>query len=206
MSEMSIFQIQPGVYDAPQVTAHRVVKSMTKGTPGVEIDFRVYYPNPDNPGWAGYADTRATLWMSEGAIDRTIDALEYLGWVGSDIMELGDGVLKLDGSNASIDVRAEEYKGETQIRVAFVNQIGGGGGTPDEQQVSAINARLAARRRSQPSQQATPAAQPAAQPATPAQPTMPAAPAKPAYPAPGTATPAPGAPVGQHPQAGGTPF
>lgn len=164
---MQKIDINPGNYDSPQVVRHTLDKTPTKGTQLVRVTFRVLYE-----GGEYYSDVEWAGWLSDGAIDRTLDSLEWMGWSGADILELehGDlnaGTCRLTGDGVSIDVKTEEYDGKTQTRVNFVNRLGAA-----DFDASGPNARIAARRRQQgspmPSKPAAPAkaARPAAPPPT----------------------------------------
>lgn len=59
----------------------------------------------------------------------TLDALKHLGWLGDDLSELDDldheGAARLLPNNVEISCDVEEYQGEVQLKVKWVNPLGG---------------------------------------------------------------------------------
>jgi hypothetical protein len=79
--------------------------------------------------------------LSDKAIERTLEALENMGWDG----ERDDSVTS--GSTFVSVVQHEEYEGKTRARIAFINDPAGGGGNYEpmpEPQKNAAKARLRA--------------------------------------------------------------
>lgn len=69
--------------------------------------------------WFGY--------FTDKTIDRTFEALRYLGWVGDELAELPDLAAAGQLSNqVEIVIDHEEYEGEWQAKVRWVNKPGGG--------------------------------------------------------------------------------
>lgn len=54
---------------------------------------------------------------------RTFEALRCAGWKGDDVSDLSSMI----GTECDITVKAEEYNGVTQVKVAFINLPGEGG-------------------------------------------------------------------------------
>ncbi len=79
--------------------------------------------------------------MSDKAIERTLEALENMGWDGE-----SDDSVKSGTTFVSV-VQHEEYEGQTRARIAFINDPAGGGGNYEpmpEAAKSAAKARLKA--------------------------------------------------------------
>jgi len=60
--------------------------------------------------WFGY--------FTDGAVDRTLDSLRYLGWEGDDFVHLTG----LDANEVEIVITAETYEGKTRDRVQWINR------------------------------------------------------------------------------------
>jgi hypothetical protein len=61
-------------------------------------------------------------WLSDAAIDRTLESLRACGWRGKDISDLTG----IGDRRVTVTVDNEEYKGKTFPRIKFVNMLGGG--------------------------------------------------------------------------------
>lgn len=84
----------------------------SQGTPGIEVIL-----NCDEHG-----ETKHVLWLTPKTKDRTASVLEEFGILPAEIPQfLEDGCERLVGQVAEIDVRAEEYRGETRVRVAWLH-------------------------------------------------------------------------------------
>lgn len=114
--------------------------SSKKGTEYVSAQFVIA---PDEPfegrsvPWTG--------WMTEKAMDRTLESLKMCGWDGVDIERLGPLDREVD-----IVVRHEvdERTGEVrEARVAFINEVGSGpmGRSMDKGQLRSLAQRIKAR-------------------------------------------------------------
>ena len=188
---MQALEIQPGVYDSPQVVSHRL-EVLPTGTQMMRVIFRILYSDNQH-----YSDVEWSAWFGDKSVDRSLDALEWMGWSGADIMELASGSIHEDtcllrGDQVSIDVRVESYKDKLQTRVAFVNRLGASAFDP-----TGINVRVAARRRSQGAPMPQPVARPQAPVASAPAATSPAA--KPAAPRPAAPLPPPTAGANEMP-------
>ena len=64
--------------------------------------------------WYGY--------FTDAAFDITLKALRAMGWKGHDLNDLST----VGSKESSVVVKHEVYKGETKVRIAFVNELGGG--------------------------------------------------------------------------------
>jgi hypothetical protein len=58
--------------------------------------------------------------FSDGAVERTITSLRYMGWESNDLEKL-EG---LDKNEVELVVEEEEYEGKTRTKVAWVNRAG----------------------------------------------------------------------------------
>lgn len=88
---------------------------MVQHTPGIEILFK------NEEGTAKY-----TGWVTPGTQDRIIENLKTLGLTQGDIDDeetLLNLDSKLDGAEASIVVKAEMYKGESELKVQWINPV-----------------------------------------------------------------------------------
>lgn len=61
-------------------------------------------------------------WLTDKAVDRTLEALRVCGWTGDDVRELPG----LDANEVEIEVQHEEFKGRIYARVRWVNALGSG--------------------------------------------------------------------------------
>ncbi|MBE2178892.1 MAG: hypothetical protein IAE97_00265 [Chthoniobacterales bacterium] len=67
-------------------------------------------------------------WLTDAAFDRTVETLcKVFGWDG-DMFALTDGQYTFDGLECEIVAESETYQGKPRIKVAWLNQLGGGGG------------------------------------------------------------------------------
>jgi hypothetical protein len=124
--------IEAGTYKA-RATGHCVLgESKNKGTPFIELYFSIV-GGPNNGAqvrWSSYfTDTPGKDKMTVS--DRTIKAMQVMGWKGDDLSEFSDGELHGLGDNeVSIVVDLESYEndeGETKTvpRVQWVNSAQG---------------------------------------------------------------------------------
>ncbi len=110
--------IQAGRHDVT-VADHQLGRSGT-GTPHIAVRFE------DEHGagitWYGY--------LTDGALNSTLKALDALKWdtaVHDGRIDSLNGTGVLVGTQATIVVENEEYKGEWHPKVKWVNELGGGG-------------------------------------------------------------------------------
>lgn len=112
--------IQPGTYRARGVAGATQFGVAKTGTEQIGVTFTLL-DNDDQPTletitWVGF--------FSEAAMPRTLEALKTCGW---DIDATGyAGEPDVATNIVEIVVIAEEYEGESRIRVKWVNPIGGG--------------------------------------------------------------------------------
>lgn len=88
------------------------------GSPQVCVNFEIL---------EGEQMGRRIAWFgffTEKTTQRTIEALRYCGFKGNDLAELETQALD---NEVEIIVQHEEYQGKWRARVAWVNQVGGGG-------------------------------------------------------------------------------
>jgi hypothetical protein len=91
-------------------------ESKEKKTPRVEVLFEFYADDAAHTiRWDGY--------LTDGALDRTLEALRTCGWAGDDLSDLAG----IDTNEVELVIEQEEYEGKTYDRVKWVNAIGGGG-------------------------------------------------------------------------------
>lgn len=86
------------------------------------VSFRIVDANDPQDGW----HISAFLYFTENAVDRTLESLRHLGWVGENLDELPQlaaaGQL---GEVVEIVVDHEEWDGKLRAKVKWVNKIGG---------------------------------------------------------------------------------
>lgn len=84
------------------------------GTEQVAVELGILTPGADFNviTWYGF--------LSEKALERSIESLRYMGWKGDDISDI-------QGLEDEVDlvIEDEEYQGKTTTRVRWVNKIGG---------------------------------------------------------------------------------
>ncbi len=159
---------KPGTY-VGKATHYEFQESSKKGTPQLAITFEIAHTveggakQTSRMTWFGY--------LTDAAIDRTLDACRYMGW-DDNLEALTGGKSDLTKNEVELVVNEEDYEGKKQIRISFVNRIGGGG----KKIVASTNATLmAAMKASQARTQAAAAAGATAAP-RPAAPTTAIAP------------------------------
>jgi hypothetical protein len=86
------------------------------GKEQVAVSFAV--PNENGDGehfvaWYGY--------FTEGAVDRTIESLRYMGFEGDNLLEL----VGLDKNEVELVIEDEEYEGKIHEKVQWINKPGG---------------------------------------------------------------------------------
>ncbi len=103
--------------------AKRAVLSETKnGREYVAIDFETVDAPKRVYQWSGYfgddygKDNKSTT-------ERTIEALRRCGWQGDKVTDLSSVL----GVDCDITIKTEEYNGQQQTKVAFINLPGEGG-------------------------------------------------------------------------------
>lgn len=118
--------------------------SRTKGTPFIELYFTV------SQGEYKGEQVRWTSYMSDTTVERTLESLEFCGWVGDDLSAFGDGCIHgLDKNEVQIVVEAESYRDahgaeKKALRVAWVNKVGylNTAAAMSEDQAAAFGARM----------------------------------------------------------------
>jgi hypothetical protein len=91
----------------------------------IAVQFSIVDPEDfagETIAWIGHFTDKTT--------ERTIESLQHAGWAGDDLSEL-DGLDEQGVRNALPDIvelvcEAEEYKEKWQLRVQWVNKMGGG--------------------------------------------------------------------------------
>jgi hypothetical protein len=107
--------IEPGTYTG-KVEAVRVGESEQKGTPFFELKFKIIGGPCD--GW----DISQRWYLSDAAVERSLQVLETCGWTGTRIDAFLDGKLHgVDSREVSLVIEHQEYEGKTNARVKWVN-------------------------------------------------------------------------------------
>lgn len=117
---MADYEMCPeGTYPTPEILSVSLGVTPNTQTPYVRVRFGV-----DAMGKAYQVDW--TGWLSDKAIDRTVESLEHLGWVdGDDISEVQNPG-RLSGAAASIVVQHRQADdGKWWPEVRWVNGVGG---------------------------------------------------------------------------------
>jgi hypothetical protein len=99
-----------------KVLSLRLGESSKKKSPRVEIEFAILDGTFKGESFSD------DFYLSEAAIDRTVDVLRILGWQGDDLSQLGSAV----GGKCQLVLKEEEYDGKVKTRTKFVNPPGGG--------------------------------------------------------------------------------
>jgi hypothetical protein len=179
--------LNPGNYRGAPVEA--TLSKAGTGTLQVAVRLRLVDPPGQTITWYGF--------LSDGAIDRTVESLRHMGWQGNDVRDFlaGRGLPAGFDQEVEIVVEHEEYpkgSGKYQAKVQWINAGGGlavkNALTEDEanafaakmqRQIAALD-KVAGRTTSAPKPGAArPAARPAPAPARAAAPALAAPPADP---------------------------
>ncbi len=110
----------------PSIGKHRAraveakVGKASTGTPQIAILFAV--KTPDGAQETGEEIT-GYLYLSDGAFQRTIEALRHCGWQGDDLSDLSS----VGSQDCEIEVAEETYNGSASLKVKWVNALGRGG-------------------------------------------------------------------------------
>ena len=130
--------MRDGTYNNVAVISGELIESKEKRTPGVELLFQLSDED-------GGEQIRGTLWLSEGAIKRSVESLRHTGWQGDDLSELSTVGSKL----CQIVVETEEYNGRGYPRVKWVNanESAGGGGAGQARMSDVAKKQFAAKMR-----------------------------------------------------------
>ena len=109
--------IAPGKYLGTPVSA--ALGFTSSGKEQIAVQFGFLEPAGERLTWYGF--------FTDATFDRTIESLRACGWTGSSLDEFTAEALPA-GFNQQVElvVQHEEYQGKTQVRVAFVNKVGGG--------------------------------------------------------------------------------
>jgi hypothetical protein len=150
--------MQDGTHDNVEAKSARLITSPKKGTPGVEIVFQVE---------SGETIT-GTIWLSEGAFQRSVESLRHTGFRGDDLSELSTVGTRL----CQIVVETEQNGRFYNQNVKWVNANGdsaGSGGVAFSPMDTSAAKRFAAQMRGQviAASGGRAAAAPAARPAAP---------------------------------------
>jgi hypothetical protein len=90
------------------------------GKEQVAVEFTFVDPPGRRMTWFGF--------FTEATFDRTIEALRYCGWTGTDLADFAaaDGLLP-PGMDQEVElvVEHDEYKGKVSAKIAWVNSGGG---------------------------------------------------------------------------------
>lgn len=113
-----------------RAVSYEFQESSKKGTPQLAVTFEIQHTSD-----AGAKQTSRMTWfgyLTEAAVDRTLQACRYMGWDDSTngaaaLEALTTGKADLTKNEVELDIQEEDYEGKKQIRIAFVNRIGGGG-------------------------------------------------------------------------------
>lgn len=106
------------ISEGKRIKARGVIAALGKtsgGSPQVAVELEIL-SGPDaghSITWFGY--------FTEKTQQRTIESLRHLGWKGDDLSAL-DGI---DANEVSIEIHHEEYNGEQQAKVKWINASGG---------------------------------------------------------------------------------
>lgn len=83
----------------------------------------------DHPEFEG-AETTWIGHFTDKTADRSIESLQNMGWKGDDLSELADldaaACVRLLPDTVQIVMSVEQYEGETQLKVLWVNKPGAG--------------------------------------------------------------------------------
>jgi hypothetical protein len=102
---------QDGRKYAAECISAELTQSPTKGTPGIELGFRTDEGN-----------THHTLWLTDKTREQLHRALRALGILDPESFNPLHGDLSLlVGATCSLKMGAEQYGGETTIRVQWIN-------------------------------------------------------------------------------------
>lgn len=85
-------------------------------------------------------------WLSDAAFDNTIARLATVFGFNGDLQALHEGKVTLAEMPCNITTEEEEYDGKKRIRIAWLNEHGGGGAKPmDTEKVSSLIKKLNSR-------------------------------------------------------------
>lgn len=112
-----------------------------EGTDGIRIPLIVTTPEGEFiADWYG--------WLTEAAMDRTIQTLAKVFGFNGDLVALQAGKISFEGMPCEIVSEMETYQGKERCKVKWLNAEGGGGGrgaAPAVDKVNSIVKRLQAR-------------------------------------------------------------
>lgn len=109
------------LFPAGRYLARPVLWMLTETKSGAEqyaVELEVTSPDE---ALAGQHLTWFGGFSSDKATEITVKALRVLGWTGDDL----DAVALATDKDVSITVEHEEYQGKTQVRVRWINPLGG---------------------------------------------------------------------------------
>lgn len=142
------------------------------GTPYVGVPVKVVDPGIHNGEYAVWQG-----WLTEAAFDRTIARLTEVFGFDGDLDSLSAGTQTLAGKKCSVETKAEEYRGKTKIKIAWLNRAGGSKSAPlDTAKLSSLLNGLTSRAKAVAKQAAKEAGTPIVRTAAPANEAKPVAP------------------------------
>jgi hypothetical protein len=99
-----------------------LAESSNNHTPSVQFMFDVTAELvPGQPPKLCSRNLRADLWLTDATYERTFKTLaQVFGWNGDDIEEINNRSL-FQGTPVTLVCEEEEYNGETQMKVVFIN-------------------------------------------------------------------------------------
>lgn len=87
------------------------------GREQVVVDFKFTDPQLGNILWFGF--------FTDLTFERTVESLRYMGWTGTDVLELDTPQANLNANEVELVVDHEEYEGKWRAKVKWVNRKGG---------------------------------------------------------------------------------
>lgn len=112
----------PGTYKAQAIDC--ALATAGNGTEQIAVLFDRIDENEERTGetitWYGY--------FTDGAIERTVESLRYMGWTGADLMDFANGLPPTCENFVEIVVEDEkdDRTGKVRAKVKWVNQRGRG--------------------------------------------------------------------------------
>lgn len=100
--------MQAATYNDMRATRPRLIKSNQRGTPGVQCLFVQEKTGECIEG---------VIWLSDNALERSLEALENIGFRGDDLRDLSNIGTRL----CQIVVAEEEFNGTRSLKVQWIN-------------------------------------------------------------------------------------
>ncbi len=123
--------ISEGRHDAKAIAMDLGITESNKEY--VNIRFELTGDEKGGINWRG--------WLTDKALEYTVKSLRILGWRGNDLSS-DDGII---GTEVSLVIEHEEYKGKVSAKVKYINEAGGGGKKLDKAKAKALGAVMATR-------------------------------------------------------------